>query len=130
MDEVYKFLKECDTYYLATCEDNIPHLRPFGTVNIFEGRLYIQTGRSKDVAKQIRNNPHVAICAFNGSEWLRLSGILEDDERVEAKKAMLDVYPELRRMYDENDSNTEVFFFREGHAVISSFHDSPKHYEL
>ena len=126
MEKVYEFLKECGTYYLATVEGDQPRVRPFGTVNIFDGRLYIQTGKVKPVSKQISENPKVEICAFNGEKWLRLSGELKEDDRVEAKKSMLDSYPELRGMYDENDGNTQVLYLKNATAVFSSFTSEPE----
>ena len=130
MKEVYEFLKESGTYYLGTVEGNKPKVRPFGTVNIFEDKLYIQTGKNKKVFKQIESNPNVEICAFKNGEWLRLSGELVIDDRVEAKKAMLDNYPELRSMYNENDDNTIVLYFKSGDAIISSFTSEPKIYNF
>ena len=121
MEEVYRFLKEAGTYYLATVEGEQPRVRPFGTVNVFEGKLYIQTGKKKDVSRQIAKNPRVEICAFKDGKWLRLSGQLVEDDRVEAKKDMLDAYPELRGMYDENDGNTQVLYFKNATAVFSAF---------
>ncbi len=130
MNEVYRFLKDCGVYFLATAEGDQPRVRPFGTVNLFENRLYIQMGKVKNVSKQIQANPKVELCAFKDGRWLRLSGELVRDERVEAKKDMLDHYPELRSMYDENDDNTEVLYFKSGTAVFSSFTEPPKTIEL
>ena len=121
MQEIYDFLKQVGTYYLATAEGDQPRVRPFGTVDLFEGRLYIQTGKVKPVSKQIHANPKVELCAFAEGKWLRLAGELEADERVEAKKHMLDAYPYLRGMYDENDGNTEVLYFKHGTATFSAF---------
>ena len=121
MNTVYEFLKNCGTYYIATAEGDQPRVRPFGTILEYEGKLYIQTGHVKNVAKQIAANPKVEICAFNGSEWIRLSGTLVDDPRVEPKKAMLDANPDLRGMYDENDDNTAVYYFKDATATINSF---------
>ena len=118
MKEVQEFLKDCGVYYLATVDDNKPKVRPFGTAEIFEDKLYIQTGKSKDVSKQIEVNPYVEICAFNDGRWLRLSGKLVRDDRVEAKKDMLDKNPNLRGMYNENDDNTEVLYFENAKAVF------------
>ena len=126
MQEVYEFLKNAETYYLATMEGDQPRVRPFGTVDIFDGKLYIQTGKVKDVAKQIAANPKVEICAFKDGKWLRLSGELVEDDRREAKKQMLDNYPMLRRMYSEDDGNTLVLYFRNATAVFSSFTEAPK----
>ena len=126
MEKVYEFLKDCRTYYLATIEGDQPRVRPFGTVNIFDGKLYIQTGKVKPVSKQISENPKVELCAFNGEKWLRVSGELQEDDRVEAKKSMLDSYPELRGMYDENDANTQVLYFKNATAVFSSFTSTPE----
>ena len=126
MEKVYDFLKAAETYYLATVEGSQPRVRPFGTVNIFEGKLYIQTGKVKPVSKQILNNPKVEICAFKDGVWLRVAAELKEDDRVEAKKSMLDAYPMLRGMYDENDGNTEVFYFKNATATISSFTAPPE----
>ena len=121
MEEVLKFLKECGVYYLATVEDGKPRVRPFGTAEIFENHLYIQTGNNKDVFKQIQKNPNVEICAFKDGKWLRLRGILKQDDRYEARKDMLDKNPYLRGMYDENDGNTEVLYFESAEAIFSEF---------
>jgi uncharacterized pyridoxamine 5'-phosphate oxidase family protein len=121
MERVCQFLKEAGTYFLATVEGDQPRVRPFGTAHIFEGRLYIQTGKSKAVSKQLAANSKVEICAFKDGVWLRVAGELAEDDRVEAKKSLLDAYPELRSMYDENDSNTQVLYFKNATATFSSF---------
>ncbi len=126
MNEVYEFLKACGTYYLATVEGDQPRVRPFGTVDIFEGKLYIQTGKKKSVSAQIHANPKAEICGFADGKWIRVAGKLIADERVEAKKHMLDAYPNLRGMYNENDDNTEVFYFEDAVATISSFTEAPR----
>ena len=121
MEQVCKFLKEAGTYYLATAEGDQPRVRPFGTAHIFDGRLYIQTGKKKDVSKQLAANPKAEICAFKDGKWLRVSGELVEDDRREARVSMLDAYPELRSMYDPDDGNTQVFYFKNATAVFSSF---------
>ena len=126
MQKVYEFLKNAQTYYLATVEGDQPRVRPFGTVNIFEGNLYIQTGKIKAVSKQIAANPKTELCAFKDGKWLRVSGELVEDDRYEARKSMLDAYPELRGMYDENDGNTQVFYFKNACATFSSFTSAPE----
>ena len=126
MERVVKFLKEAETYYLATVDGDQPRVRPFGTVNVFEGKVYIQTGKVKDVSKQIHANPKVEICAFKNGEWLRVAGELVEDERIEAKKAMLDAYPSLQGMYSAEDANTEVFYFKNATATFSSFTKAPE----
>lgn len=126
MQKVCDFLKKVGTYYLATAEGDQPHVRPFGTAHIFEGKLYIQTGKKKPVAHQLAENPKAEICAFDGEKWLRVTGELVADDRVEAKKSMLDDYPELRAMYNENDDNTIVYYFKNATAVFSSFTAAPE----
>ena len=121
MERICKFLKEAGVYYLATVEGNQPRVRPFGTAHMFEGKLYIQTGRVKPVSKQITANPKVEICAFKNGVWLRIAGELAEDNRVEAKKSMLDAYMNLRDRYDENDANTQVLYLKSGVATFSSF---------
>jgi uncharacterized pyridoxamine 5'-phosphate oxidase family protein len=126
MQEVYDFLKECGTYYLATVEGDQPRVRPFGTVDIFEGKLYIQTGKVKDVSKQLQANPKAEICAFGDGKWLRVAGKLIRDDRVEAKSHMLDSYPSLKDRYSAEDDNTEVLYFEDATATFSSFAGEPK----
>ncbi len=125
MQEVFDFLKKCGTYYLATVEGDQPRVRPFGTVDLFEGKLYIQTGKVKDVSKQIQQNPKVELCAFDNEKWLRVSGKLVRDDRVEAKEHMLAAYPSLQAMYSATDDNTEVLYFTDATAVFSSFTSEP-----
>ena len=126
MERVYQFLKDAGVYYLATVEGNQPRVRPFGTVNIFDGKLYIQTGKVKPCSRQIIANPKVELSAFHQGSWIRVTGELAEDGRVEAKKSMLDAYPDLRNMYDENDNNTQVFYFKNGVATFSSFGAAPE----
>lgn len=121
MERVCEFLKKAGTYYLATVEGDQPRVRPFGTAHIFEGKLYIQTGKVKPVSRQLSANPKAEICSFQDGAWLRVAGELIEDDRVEARKSMLDAYPNLRAMYDENDGNTQVFYFRHAVATFSSF---------
>ena len=125
MEEVLMFLKECGVYYLATEEGNQPRVRPFGTASFYDNHLYIQTGKKKEVYKQIEENNNVEICGFKDGRWIRICGTLVVDDRVEAKKSMLDDYPDLRGMYDENDDNTAVLYFDHGKATISSFTEPP-----
>ena len=126
MQKVVDFLKNAGIYYLATMDGDQPRVRPFRTAHVFEGKLYIQTGKVKPTSKQIAENSKVEICAFKDGTWLRLSGELVEDDRVEARKSMLDAYPALRSMYDENDGNTQVFYFKNATATFSSFTSAPE----
>jgi len=126
MQEVYDFLKKCGVYYLATVDGDQPKVRPFGTVDIFDGKLCIQTGKVKECSKQLHANPKAEICAFMDGTWLRVSGKLVEVPSREAKKHMLDAYPELRSMYSEDDGNTEIFAFEDATAVFASFTAAPK----
>ena len=126
MEQVVNFLKEAETYYLATVEGDQPRVRPFGTAHIFEGKLDIQTGKVKDVSKQIHANPKVEICSFKNGEWLRVAGELVEDDRREARQSMLDAYPSLQNMYSADDGNTEVFYLKNATATFSSFTHEPE----
>ena len=125
MKRVLDFLKKAEVYYLATVEGDQPRVRPFGTINEFEGKLYIQTGKVKPTSKQLAANPKAEICAFCDGAWIRVACELIEDDRFEAKKSMLDAYPNLRHMYDENDGNTQVFYMRNVTATVSSFGAAP-----
>lgn len=126
MQEVYEFVKQCGTYYLATVEGDQPRVRPFGTVNIFDGKFYIQTGKVKNVSKQMHANPKVEICAFGKGKWVRIAGTAVADERLEAKQSMLDAYPSLQKSYKADDDNTEVFYLKDVTATFSSFSEPAK----
>ena len=126
MQRVCDFLKEAGVYYLATVEGDQPRVRPFGTAHIFEGKLYIQTGHVKPCAQLLLANPKAELCAFHKGTWLRIACDLIEDDRVEARKSMLDAYPNLRRMYDENDGNTMVLYMKNATATFSSFTAAPE----
>ncbi len=126
MEKVLQFLKEAGTYYLATVEGDQPRVRPFGTINLFDGKLYIQTGKSKNVSKQIHANPKVEISAFKDGEWIRIACELVEDDRREARASMLDAYPNLRAMYSEDDGNTEVLYMKDAVATFASFTAAPE----
>ena len=121
MKRAYEFLKNASVYYLATIEGDQPRVRPFGTVNVFEDKLYVQTGKIKPVSRQLAANPKAEICAFANGAWIRISCELVEDDRLEAKRSMLDAYPNLRSMYNENDGNTQVFFMKNATATFSAF---------
>lgn len=126
MQEVYDFLKRCGTYYLATIDGDQPRARPFGTVNIFENKLYIQTGKKKSVSQQMKKNPKIEICGMNGGQWIRVQAVAVEDARVEAKRSMLDSYPNLKSMYSATDDNTQVLYLKNAIATIYSFTNAPK----
>ena len=130
MDEVVKFLKEAQTYYLATVDGDQPRVRPFGTAHVFDGKFYIQTGKVKDVSKQLHANPKAEICAFKNGVWLRVCGELIEDDRIEARQSMLDSYPDLQKMYSADDGNTEVLYFKDAKATFYSFTDAPRSVDL
>ena len=126
MQRVVDFLKNAEVYYLATVEGDQPRVRPFGTAHVFEGKLYIQTGKVKSVSKKIHANPKVEICAFKDGQWLRVAGELVEDDRREARQSMLDAYPSLQGMYSADDGNTEVLYFKDATATFSSFTSAPE----
>jgi len=126
MEEVFEFLKKCGTFYLATEDGDQPRVRPFGAINIYEGKLYLQTGKVKNVSKQMQVNPKVEICGFMDGKWVRVEAKVVRDERIEAKESMLDANPELKSMYSANDDNTEVLYLEKAKATFSSFTESPR----
>ena len=125
MEEVYEFLKKCETYFIATVDGDQPRVRPFGTVDLFENKLYIQTGKVKNVAKQIKANPKIEICGMTDGKWIRVAAVAVEDDRVEARQHMLDAYPSLQKMYKADDGNCQVFYLKDATATIYSFTDKP-----
>ncbi len=126
MQEVYEFLKKCGTYYIATIDGDQPRVRPFGTAHIFENKLYIQTGKVKDVSKQMKKNPKIEICAFNAGQWIRIQAVAVEDDRVEARANLLDAYPNLKARYSATDDNCQVLYLKDAVATIASFTSKPK----
>jgi uncharacterized pyridoxamine 5'-phosphate oxidase family protein len=126
MQEVHDFLKKCKTYFLATTDGDQPRVRPFGTVHLFENKLYIQTGKSKDVSKQMKKNPKIEICGVIGGEWIRIQATAVEDDRVEAKQSLLEAYPNLKNRYSATDNNCQVLYLKNAVATIASFTSAPK----
>jgi uncharacterized pyridoxamine 5'-phosphate oxidase family protein len=126
MEEVCQFLKDCGLYYLATAEGDQPRVRPFGTAHIFEGKLYIQTGRVKKVAQQMMENPKVEICAFKGGTWIRLAATAVADDRLEPQESLLNDYPSLKGKYAPGDGNNQVFYLKDATAIFESFGTEPR----
>ena len=126
MQTVHDFLKKAGTYYLATIDGDRPRVRPFGTINLFEGRLYIQTGKKKDVAKQIAANPKIEISAFDGETWIRIAATLVEDNRTETQESMLEAYPQIRGMYAVNDGNNVVYYLKNATAIFYTFRGEPR----
>lgn len=126
MKEVYEFLKNCGTYYLATLDGDQPRVRPFGTVAIFEDKLYIQTGKVKEVSKQMMANPKIEICGMLNGKWIRVEAEAVEDDRLEPKQHMLDAYPSLKGMCKADDDNTQVLYLKNATATISSFTEAPQ----
>jgi len=126
VQEVHDFLKKCGTYYLATMEGEQPRVRPFGTVHLFDGRLYIQTGKVKAVSQQMAANANVELCAWDGDQWIRVRATAVDDPRIEAKESMLEAYPELQGMYSATDDNMQVLYLTDVVATFSSFTAPPR----
>ena len=130
MQRVCQFLKDAGVYYLATVEGDQPRVRPFGTAHIFEGKLYIQTGKIKPTSRQLAANPKAEISAFHNGTWIRIAGDLVEDDRSEARASMLDAYPNLRGMYHEDDGNTQVLYFQNAVATFYSFTAAPETVEF
>ena len=127
MNEVYAFLKKCGVYYLATVDGDQPRVRPFGTYDLFEGKLYIQTGKVKPVARQMKENPKVELSAMSPEgAWIRITAEAVLDDNLAAQAHMLEAYPSLQAQYQPGDGNTEVYYLRNATAVISSFTQAPK----
>jgi uncharacterized pyridoxamine 5'-phosphate oxidase family protein len=126
IEKVYQFLDNAHTYYLATVDGDQPRVRPFGTALLFGGKLYIQTGKVKDVSRQLAANPKAEICAFDGGKWLRVAGELVNDDNHEAKVAMLEKLPSLKAMYSADDDNMQMLYFRNATATFSSFAEAPE----
>jgi uncharacterized pyridoxamine 5'-phosphate oxidase family protein len=126
MQEVCDFLKKCGTYFLATADGDQPRVRPFGTAHVFDNKLYIQTGKVKEVSKQMKKNPKIEICGMTGGQWIRIQATAVEDDRLEAKTSLLEAYPNLKSRYSATDSNMQVLYLKNAIATIASFTTAPK----
>lgn len=126
MKEAYDFLRNCGTFYLATEENGQPHVRPFGAISDFEGRLYIETNNQKKVYQQLVKNGNVEICGMHEGRWIRIEGTVKEDLRREARVAMLEDNPSLKRLASPDNGTMTVFYFEDGTATIYSFTEEPK----
>ncbi len=118
IEKVYQFLDEAGTYYLATMDGDQPRVRPFGTILMMGGKLYIQTGKVKDVSKQLAANPKAEICAFKDGKWLRVACELVNDDSHDVKVAMLEKMPSLKDMYSADDDNMQMLYFNKAKATF------------
>ena len=130
LEKVLKFLDEAQTYYLATVENDQPRVRPFGTALVYNDKLYIQTGKIKPVSHQLMKNPKAEICAFKDGKWVRISGELVEDPSREVKTLMLEKMPSLRHMYNEDDGNMQMLYFKNAKVVLASFTEPPEIFEI
>ena len=126
MKEAYDFLRNCETFFLATDEDGQPHVRPFGALSNFEGKLYIETNNQKNVYRQLSKNGKVEICGMHEGKWIRVEGTMKEDLRREARVAMLEDNPALKKMCSVDNGTMTVFYFESGTATIYSFTEEPK----
>ena len=126
MEEVYEFLKKCGSYFIATMDGDQPRVRPFGSLLIFEKRLYFQTGKVKSVAKQIAKNPRIEICAMTDRKWIRVEAVAVEDDRTEARQKMLDAHPQLKNMYSADDGNCQVLYLKDATATFYAFGGEPR----
>lgn len=130
LERVLAFLDDAQTYYLATVEGDQPRVRPFGTALVYQDRLYIQTGKVKNVSKQLSLNPKAEICAFKDGKWIRITGELVEDDNREVKTLMLEKMPVLRHMYNEDDGNMQMLYFKKAKVVFASFDGAPEEFEI
>ena len=130
LERVVKFLDEAETYYLATVDGDQPHVRPFGTALAYNDKLYIQTGKVKPVSHQLAANPKAEICAYKEGKWVRICGELVEDETREIKTLMLEKMPVLRHMYNEDDGNMQMLYFKNAVVTFSSFTTAPETFEI
>ena len=130
LSKVLAFLDDTQTYYLATVEGDQPRVRPFGTALVYNDKLYIQTGKVKAVSKQLAANPKAEICAFKDGKWIRITGELVEDDTREVKTLMLEKMPILRHMYNEDDGNMQMLYFKNAKVVFASFGGAPEEFEI
>lgn len=127
LKKLHQFLKDAGTYYLATEDGDTPRVRPFGTALLFEDKIYILTAKAKNVSRQIEKNPKFELSVMDKDDrWIRVSGKLKEDNRIEVHYAILEEYPHLKNAYTAGDDNTNTLYLDIDNAVIYSFTEEPE----
>ena len=126
-ERIVRILKQAKTFFFATVDGDQPRVRPYNAVVEFDDKVYFYTNNHKSAFKQMMDSPKIELCALISEDrWIRVSGKIVFDYRAEAKKAMLDANPELKKMYSENDKIFEVFYLSNMAAAIHSLHERPE----
>lgn len=130
LNKISAILDKAQVFYLATVENDQPRVRPFGAYLVHDDKLYLVTGKVKEVSKQLAANPKAEVCAFDGDKWIRVAGTLINDDSREVKTLMLNKMPSLRAMYNEDDGNMQMLYFKDATVTISSFVEAPISFKI
>lgn len=99
--ELCRFIRECGYFFLATVNDNAPHLRPMGMIYADDKALYIATDKRKNVYRELMGNPMVELASYSLSsrKWARIHGKMTVESSPRIKEEISEMYPMLKQEY-------------------------------
>ena len=99
IDEILEALS--GVWYLATCEDDQPHVRPLDKAARVNDCVYFGTARNKRMFGQMLANPKVEVYALNefGACRFEAEAYEEEDEDI-AREA----FEKMEKPFDEENS--------------------------
>ena len=127
MSKAVEFLNENPVQYLATVGRNgKAKCRPFMFSGEMDGKLWFCTNNTKDVYKDMQENPEIEISVSSPSyAWIRLHGTAVFENNMAVKEVCMQ-NPIVKGQYQTADNPIfEVFYLADAHAVITDFSGNP-----
>ena len=120
IEKVYEYLKG-KIYWLATEEGDQARVRPFGSLAIYEGKLYIATQKGKKVYEQMLANPKIELGAMGqGGGWIRVEAEAVEETDPAAQKARWAAAAARRKMDPEKvDPKSAQFYLKNATVTIN-----------
>jgi len=118
--EITAFINANLDGYLATVEDNKPHVRAIRMVKADENGIIIQTNTYKDVYKQLSANPNVELCFFNAKDdiQIRVSGAVEPLDDLKMKDEIITQRPFLKPQVEKGGYGAIAVYRLKGMATV------------
>jgi general stress protein 26 len=103
-DEAIDIIRDAGFGFLATTEDNQPHVRPMMPYYTEDGQLLVALlGRSRTIS-EIQKNPMVEICYVDRKMWYcRVTGKAKLSEDQSKKEILWENIPMLRQYFGGSD---------------------------
>lgn len=122
-NELLEFMNANPIFHLATVEGDKPHVRGMLLYRADEHGIIFNTGKIKDLYKQLTENPNVEMSFTNGIFenliQVRVSGTVEPVEDLDLKKEIVQKRDFLKAWVEEvGYGELAVFRLKEGVATV------------